>query len=146
MRNSRRADLAECRVSHTAMLSCPRTNTRNSKQFSLIFLPDSLKEALSIKGWAILLGLFVYEGISLFRPLRRIDHAGHLGGLVAGIIAAQMMEKPAAASRGHDGKPTKSTLHAAFYDLRDGVRAYVDGDEEKLKQAKKGRGGNVGVE
>ena len=89
----------------------------------------------------------MWEATRLFSPVRRIDHAGHLGGLFAGLAAAQMMEKPAARSRGGDGASKKnSPLHAAFYDLRDGMQGLIFGDEEKLKRAKKGRGRDVGVE
>lgn len=118
-------------------------NSSHSKQFSLIFLPESLKDTLSIKGWTILLGLFLWEGFSLLRPVRRIDHAGHLGGLIVGLLSAQMMETQ---ERGDRGRRYDNPLHAVYNDLSSGVSAYLAGDEKKLQAAKKGRGGDVGVE
>ena len=90
----------------------------------------------------LLAAMLVYEGVNLFRPLRTIDHAGHLGGMLVGIASAQMMEK----RESRRGDQHKGMLHGAFYDLRDGVRAYIEGDQRKLQEAKKGRGGDLGGE
>lgn len=86
--------------------------------------------------------MLVYEGVNLFRPLRTIDHAGHLGGMLVGLASAQMMEKREPKS----GNQFKSPLHGAFYDLRDGVSAYIEGDQRKQQAAKKGRAGDLGGE
>lgn len=113
-----------------------------SKQFSLIFLPDSLRDTLSLKGWMLLVAFFVYEGVNLFRPLRSIDHAGHIGGMLVGLASAQMMEKPAPRHGDRPGGP----LHGVIHDIRNAVRAYLEGDERKLQAAKKGRGDDLGGE
>lgn len=92
----------------------------------------------------LLVALLAYEGVNLFRPLRTIDHAGHLGGMLVGVASAQMMEKREPKHGGD--KHRSSPLHGAFYDLRDGVSAYLEGDQRKLQAAKKGRDGNMGGE
>lgn len=123
------------------------------KRFSLIFLPDEWKDTFSIRGWMVVVALMLWEGYSLFRPLKKIDHAGHLGGMFVGLLSAQMMEKRVALRRDDDGGAgdgkegaRRPLLHAALYDLKDGVSAYFEGDQKKLSEAKKGRGRDVGLE
>lgn len=111
-----------------------------SKSFSLIFLPDSIKDTLSLKGSMILALLTVWEVISLFRPVARIDHPGHLGGLVLGVVAAQGIKNN---SKGGETPPAPGSV---WRDAQEGVVGWWNGDGGKVKRAKGGKGGDLGVE
>ncbi len=61
-----------------------------SEKFSLIFLPSEIQDQVQWSGWLLLGGLVTYEVLGLLGPIKVIDRASHLGGMVVGVLCAQV--------------------------------------------------------
>lgn len=61
-----------------------------SAEFSFIFLPPGLVPPFSSNLLLAVLVFFEVVGIALKR--RRLDHLGHLGGLLSGIVSARILK------------------------------------------------------
>ena len=122
------------------------------QEFTLVFLPEDWKRwSHGIPGWALAGLLLAAEVFGLiFRPLSKIDHMGHLGGLVVGLVSAQWMrnERKASEKRG-EAVQELPRFRSAMTDMKDlwydgydkgGHRAEERGEVNKEKRNYGGEG------
>ncbi|RMZ87168.1 hypothetical protein DV736_g5596, partial [Chaetothyriales sp. CBS 134916] len=64
-----------------------------NEKFSFIFMTEEQREKIKFSGWTVLSCLVVLEIVRFFLPIKTTDHASHLGGMLAGVIGAEMWKR-----------------------------------------------------
>jgi membrane associated rhomboid family serine protease len=85
-------------------------------------VPSGAQEQLQFTGWFVLTVLVVYEVIKFMSPLKDIDHASHLGGMLVGVISAQMYKS----NEEKSGEKREGKKHLRWYEILLGKQAAID--------------------
>ncbi|RMZ76024.1 hypothetical protein DV738_g5149, partial [Chaetothyriales sp. CBS 135597] len=64
-----------------------------NEKFSFIFMTEEQREKIKFSGSTVLSCLVVFELVRFFLPVKTTDHASHLGGMLAGVIGAELWKR-----------------------------------------------------
>ncbi|RMD42734.1 hypothetical protein DV735_g2450, partial [Chaetothyriales sp. CBS 134920] len=71
-----------------------------NEKFSFIFMTEEQRERIKFSGSTVLGCLVVFELVRFFLPVKTTDHASHLGGMLAGVIGAELWKRNEGADQG----------------------------------------------